>query len=210
MKKEAKILRYKDTKKQFLELPKKFQAWIGNRGALVRILEKPMAHRSAARWGAPAGVALIVLLAFTSLLFPKNEIQKAKERLAKNPNDIEAAISLANKFLENNQYQEAGKILSLAQRNRELGTFVLGEKTSAKLEDLQQRKQYSDPKDIQRLITAWEEIMAQKPSYRDGWLELAFLHYKIFEDEKAKECLNKALEIDPNCEPAKEFEKLFQ
>ena len=51
---------------------------------------------------------------------------------------------------------------------------------------------------IEQEITYWEEIINKTPTYRDGYLKLATLYWKLNEDEKAKTALNKATEIDPN------------
>lgn len=195
------------------ETPQNIKPWLANKIKRARDLSKHRAARAAGRWGAPAGVGLVVLLTLFSFFSHKTEFHLLQERLAKNPNDFEAHLQLAEKFLENNQLKEAEKALLLAQRirNYELRIThnVLGETTEEKLEELWERKHYADPKDIRRLIAAWKEIMEGKPDYRDGWIQLAVLHYKLYENEKAKECLNKALELDPNFGPARELENLL-
>lgn len=195
---------------QGYDIRRKIVPWIENKTTAIRKFREPMAAR-ASRWGAPAGVALVILILLTSLLLPKDAFQQAKNRLLRNPNDFQAQISLAEKFLANNQFEEAEKILLLAQGqiNRS-DKQILGEQTSQKFEELWQKKQYSDPKDIKRLITAWEKIVEEKPGYRDGYLQLAYLHYKLYENEKAKEYLEKAIELDPNYEPTREMEKFLQ
>jgi len=206
--KEWKSRREKGKKKPYI--------WFANKIAAIRKVSKPVAAR-ASKWGAPSGVALVILIALTSFFLPKNEFQLIKEKLAKNPNDFEAHLKLAEKFLETNQLEEAEKALLLAQKlqtsNSESqipNNFILGEKSNKKLKELWQEKDYSDPKDIRRLISVWEKIVAEKPNYRDGYLQLAILHYKVFENEKAKEYLGKALDIDPNFEPAREMEKILK
>lgn len=214
------------TRFQSYRVIKKITPWIANKTAEARKLAEHPAARAARRWGAPAGVALVVLLLVGSFFIPKGGFQQAKERLLRNPNDFQAHIALAEKFLENNQFEEAERILLLAQNNLQFTSFrpelkprvynlqsektVLGEQTNEKLEELWQKKYYSDPKDIKQLISAWEKIIEEKPGYRDGYLQLAYLHYKIYENEKAKEYLQKALELDPNYEPAKELERILE
>ncbi len=77
------------------------------------------------------------------------------------------------------------------------------------MEKLWEEKQANDPQDIKRLIILWEEIVAQKPDYRDGYLQLAVLNYKVFENKKAHDFLEKALAIDPNFGPALELKKII-
>jgi len=79
----------------------------------------------------------------------------------------------------------------------------LDEASNLSLASLKQQKNLSDPKDIKKLIHFWEKIVAEKTDYRDGYLQLAILNYKI------QEYLKKALIVDPNFEPALELEKII-
>jgi Tfp pilus assembly protein PilF len=153
------------------------------------------------------GAGLLFLIVFFSLLLPKNQFQLAKEQLIKNPGDFEAHLTLAEEYLANNQIKKAEKELLLVQKNSENRKTVLGKQTSAKIDRLWQKKRESDPKDIRKLIGKWEAIVFEKPDYRDGYLQLALLHYKLYENQKARENLKKALELDPNFEPVKKMKK---
>lgn len=200
-------------KSQRFKVPKSFKLRLVNKIAEARKVSKQRAARAASRWGAPAGVALVILLTLISLFSSKDNLQKIKERLVKNPQDFEAHLHLAEKFLKNNQFEEAERALMLAQELKGLEyeeAKILGEKTDSKFKDLWQKKLYSDPKDIRRLIAAWEKIVEEKANYRDGWLQLSVLHYKLYENEKARECLQKALELDPNFEPALELKRIIK
>lgn len=198
------------------ESRKKFNIWLENKTERIRSLSKHYASR-ASRFGAPAGVALIIFILLTSFL-PRNTFQQAKNKLLRNPNDFQAHIALAEKFLENNQFEEAEKALLVAEQINQsanqpinqLTNNVLGEQASSKLEELWQRKLYSDPEDIKKLIAAWGKILEEKPNYRDGYLQLAYLHYKLYENEKAKEYLEEAIELDPNYELARELKKILE
>ncbi len=208
-------MKHKSKKTKRQKDKKKFKPWFLNKIEFIRKISKPLAAR-ANRWGGPSGVALVILLLIVSLLSPKNEIQVLKIHLLNNPYDFETHLALAEKLLNNNQFEEAEKLLLLAQKlqapisNAQFSNnFVLGEKSSTKLEELWQKKHYSDPQDIQHLITSWEKIIKEKPNFRDGYLQLAILYYKIYENEKAKESLKKALLIDPNFEPSKELKKII-
>lgn len=53
---------------------------------------------------------------------------------------------------------------------------------------------------IEQEIAKWKEVVTQTPTYRDGYLKLAALYWKLNEDEKAKEALDRAKDIDPNYE----------
>jgi tetratricopeptide (TPR) repeat protein len=210
VKKDTRILRYK-------EIPRKIKSWLENKSATVRKVAKHPAARTVARFGGPAGVTFLAFLVISFFFLPKDKFQLAKERLIKNPNDFEAHLILAEEYLENNQIEEAEKELLLAQENYksqtitdELASQVLGDESGLKWKALWQKKQTVKPEDLRELIKRWEEIVAEKPDYRDGYLQLAFLHYKLFENEKVKEYLEKALAIDPNFEVTRELEKLLQ
>lgn len=194
----------KPSKQLILQPVKSVKPWVNNKIAEARKLSEHRAARAAQRWGAPAGVILLVFLLIGSFFVSQDDFWRAKEKLLRNPNDSQAQIKLAEKFLANNQFEEAEKALFLA------GSQVLGEQTNLQPEKLWQRKYYSDPEDIKKLIAAWEKIIEEKPDYRDGYLQLAYLHYKLYENEKAKEYLEKAIELDPNYELAREMEEILR
>jgi len=193
---------------------KKITPWLLNKIKAIRQVTKPMAARLS-RWGGPIGVVLVILFFIGSLFSPSDAIQSLKMRLLNNPDDFSRHLELAEKLLANNQFEEAEKALLLAQEKLNFQSpisnskDVLGQKTNSKLEELWQKKHNADPKDIQKLISYWEKIIEQKPNYRDAYLQLAILNYKIYENKKALEFLKEALEIDPNFPAAKDLEKLI-
>lgn len=206
------MAKVKKPKKQLILQPvKSIQPWLGNKITEARKLGEHRAARAARRWGAPAGVALVVFLIIGSFFIPKNNFQQAKQSLLRNPNDFQAQLVLAEEFLANNQFEKAEKALLLAESQIYQSTSqVLGEQTNLQLEELWQRKLYSDPEEIKKLIALWQKIIEEKPGYRDGHLQLAYLHYKLYENEKAKEYLEKAIELDPNYKLARELEKTLE
>ena len=113
---------------------------------------------------------------------------------------------MAETLLANNQFEEAEKVLLLAESQvKQTNGQILGKQTNLKLEELWQKKFYSDPNDIEKLIMAWEKIIEEKPGYRDGYLQLAYLYYQLYENEKTK-----AIELDPNYQPARALKQLIQ
>jgi len=194
----------------------KVQPWLENKTAVARKLAEHRAARAVGRFGAPAGVALIAFLIFYSLFLPKSRFQLAKERLVKNPQDFEAHLVLAEEYLGNNQVEQAEKELLLAQRTSQTkatlnqeNSLVLGEESNLKWEALWQRKVQANPEDIKKLIIYWERIVAEKENYRDAYLQLALLHYQLFENKKAQEYLDQVLELDPNFEPARKIKEFL-
>ena len=185
--------------------------WVLNKIKFIRRTSKPLAAR-ANRWGGPTGIALFIFLLIGSFLYPQNEIQILKIRLLRNNNDLKTHLALAEQLLANNQFEEAEEALQLAQNlqvKNSPNSKVLGETTNSQIQALWQEKHYADPQDIKKLITLWEKIVAEKSNYRDGYLQLALLNYKIYENQKALESLKKALEIDPNFAEARKLEKLL-
>ncbi len=49
----------------------------------------------------------------------------------------------------------------------------------------------------QKAVFDWEQILLEKPDYRDGWFQLAFAYYKIGNIEKTKEAIIRAKKLDP-------------
>lgn len=61
----------------------------------------------------------------------------------------------------------------------------------------------------QKLAFDWEQILAQRPDYRDGWIQLTAIYYQLGNQEKAKEALQKAKKIDPLNTTILSLEKLL-
>lgn len=62
---------------------------------------------------------------------------------------------------------------------------------------------------IAKEIGFWQSFLKKNKDYRDGYLQLSILEYKLRDYSMAKLYLNKALEIDPNFEKGKELKKVF-
>lgn len=62
---------------------------------------------------------------------------------------------------------------------------------------------------IQKEIVFWQKTEEDFPGYRDGYLKLAILNWKIYQNDEAQKFLNKALEIDPNNSIANSFARLL-
>src|SRR3989344_6657479 len=60
---------------------------------------------------------------------------------------------------------------------------------------------------ISKEIGFWQAFLEKNKDYRDGYLQLAVLEYKLRDYSKARFYLGKALEIDPNFEKGKELGK---
>lgn len=201
-----------EEQKKVAEKATNFRPWLEDKITTARRVVVPRAARAAKRYGAPAGVAFIVFLISLSLLLPKDHFQQIKERVTENPSDFIPHLLLAEEYLKRNQFEAAKKELLLVNQMQETGFFsekkerVFGIATF-NLNRLWQKKRQSNPTDIKKLIAYWEEVIVNKPNYRDAYLQLALLHYKLYYNEKASEYLQKALALDPNFQPAREIEK---
>lgn len=58
-------------------------------------------------------------------------------------------------------------------------------------------------------IIFWQKITEEFPSFRDAYLKLAILNYKINRLFDSQKFLNKAIEIDPNNEVVKKISSLL-
>lgn len=67
----------------------------------------------------------------------------------------------------------------------------------------------SEPSKIKEAIASLEEIIKDKPDYRDVYLQLAYYYYQLYEDEKAKERLERALKLDPNYPTTKKLQEII-
>lgn len=181
--------------------------WLENQISRVRSLSKHQAARTAARYGAPAGVALLFLITLYSL-FPKNRFEEAKNQILKNPNDIEAHLTLAEEYLKNNQLEEAEEELFLVASLGKKNPQVLS--STSKYEEIKNLWRAQDPDEIKKEIVKWEEFLAETPTYRDGWLYLAYYQFKLGNQEEAEAALEKAKGLDPLNPTVQDLEKIIK
>lgn len=62
----------------------------------------------------------------------------------------------------------------------------------------------------QEITYAWEEILKERPDYRDGWLQLSALYLEQGDKLKAKEALLRAKLLDPNNDNILSLQKLLE
>lgn len=183
--------------------------WFENKIARVRSLSEQYAHR-AARFGAPAGVALLFLLVVYSLSLPKDRFQQTKEKILRNPNNPEAHLILAEEFLNNNELDKAEQELLIAsniQQTTDNKVKVLG--ITSKIEEFWNRWREQNPQAIEKEIAKWQEFVAENPTYRDGYLRLALYYQKLKYLEEARVNLAKALDLDPNFPGTKKLQEVL-
>ena len=59
-----------------------------------------------------------------------------------------------------------------------------------------------EAKNIRADLAEVGEILSRHPDFRDGWVHSAYDLYRLKDDAGAKKALDRALELDPNYEPA--------
>jgi len=84
----------------------------------------------------------------------------------------------------------------LKSENKRINQRVLGLQTKLKTD--------------QKTAFDWEQILTERPDYRDGWIYLAATYYKIGDNERASEALNRAKMLDPTNETVLSLEKLLK
>ena len=140
-----------------------------------------------------------------SSFFPENEgLAKARRRVLNSPFNPEVHANLAEIYLETGDLEKAERELFLANR-LSVSTSSPGlERATISLNKAKER-----PEKICQEISFWEEVIKEKPDYRDAYFQLAILYYQINQKEETAKYLQKALELDPNFRPAKKLEKLL-
>ncbi len=138
-------------------------------------------------------IIFIFLLAIN--LSAKISFDQAKDDVLANSQNIPAHLFLARQLLANNQLAEAETEFKLASSLPDINK--IGE---IKLQ----------PEKIKEEIVFWQKVVEEFPNYRDAYLKLAILNYKINRLFDAQKFLDKALSIDPNSEVANKFLKFLK
>lgn len=158
-------------------------------------------------------IGLLAFLAFNLLPpLPGNffGFEQAKLATMIEPKDFSSHLLLSQEYLKRGNLEAVERELTLAQnlevsQPQTTSPSVLG-LTLSPVKIWQ--KIVTEPQRIKEEITFWKKIVAEKPDYRDAYLQLAILNYQIYDNRKATGYLNKALELDPNFGPSKQLEKI--
>lgn len=155
--------------------------------------------------------AFLVINLFPALPADFLSYERARLAVMLYPEDLSSHLFLAQEYLKRGSLAGVERELLLAQELTEknppatssgvLGAFLSPAKILEKIKN--------EPQKIKNEISFWEKIIAEKPDYRDAYLQLAILNYQIYENEKAQEFIKKALALDPNFAPTRELERLF-
>ena len=149
-------------------------------------------------------LAAFLFLTIHSLIFPEDEIiNLAASNLLKNPNNPLLHLRLGEIFWQRNNFKEAREEFQLAAFFSQKEENVLGAATQAF------EKAKEAPEKLSGEISFWEEVVKEKPDYRDAYLRLAVLNYQLKKKEAAREYLRKVKEEDPNFPAIRELERML-
>lgn len=162
---------------------------------------------------------LILINLFPALLNPFGAVspsflalEQAKIGVMLSPKSLSPHLLLAQEYLKRGDLEEMERELLIAQTlataNRLSSNNSVLATSLSPLKVLEQIK--NEPKRIRGEISFWEKVILEKPDYRDAYLQLAILSYQSYEKEKAKSYLGKALDLDPNFEPARKLEEIIK
>lgn len=153
-------------------------------------------------WGIITSLSLMLLLIVGSALFFRPLGNRQITNVLTRPLNPQPHLQLAEVYLNNNQLEKAHRQLLLAQKQMA--------KSNLTEQILQLVLKIHKPEKIRREIDYWQEIVKEKPDYRDAYLKLAVLNWQVYENEKARLFLQKALDLDPNYELGRKVEEIIQ
>lgn len=146
---------------------------------------------------------LFLFFIFSPSLNPPSPFEQLKLGAYQNYQNPQAHLDLARAYEVTGDLENARREiligLSFEPNNKELQEGL------TKIESLLRQ-----PEEVKEEIGKWEKIVRDFPGYRDAYLELTALYYQLYQNGKARENLERALELDPNFGPAKEMEKMLR
>ena len=71
-------------------------------------------------------------------------------------------------------------------------------------------QEWQEKKETEEKVKKWEAVLRKYPRFRDIYLRLAILNWKIYHYKKANQYLQKAKQLDPNFKKTKEVQKIIQ
>lgn len=135
-----------------------------------------------------------------AILSRRSNFDQLKREVLEHPRDPQVHLQLAQFHFQTNNLEGAKKELALA--------FNLDPNSQeTKDSEAQIKNREEEPERIKAKIQDWEKILEEKPSYRDAFFQIAVLNWRIYQEKKAGEAIDKALELDPNFEAGKNFKR---
>ncbi len=148
--------------------------------------------------------AVIIALLTVNLFFSgKEAYDLAKEQAQLYPQNPQPHLLLATFYQQNNDLDRAETELKLAVRDRGLGASSIADNELRKIQQLRVQ-----PGEMETEIIRWEKTVAKYSGYRDGYLKLAYLNWKLYRNKLAKSYWEKAFFLDPNNETVRRIGEL--
>lgn len=137
---------------------------------------------------------IIFTVAFSNLFIPKTTFEKSKELILLSPTNPAPHILLASELVNSKQFPPAQNELQISYSlTRDLHTKTKIKHQLSKIELLQ-----SQPEKVKQEILFWQKISEDYPYYRDAYIKLSILHWKLYQSFNSKKNLDEALSLDPN------------
>lgn len=134
-------------------------------------------------------LSVIFLLLLIEILWPNNFLEKAKNNVASWPRSAKSHLRFSQALFQAGHQDLAEKEMRLAQKSLKITT---SEKLFQETEAI-----ITEPEKIQEEINSAEEILKEKPWYRDIFLNLAILYDRLYQEEKSQEYFENAFYLDP-------------
>lgn len=156
------------------------------------------------QWLVPFAVVGLVL---AKVLFSNSEFEEAKRRVQSRPLDASAHFQLAVTAAKEDDFVLAEKEFTLANQliKKSKSQRVLGAISEMEVA----RKLVFPEEAVMEEIYELEQVLINKPGYRDILLKLAVLNWQIEKIDKAREYFEKARILDPNNEMVGEVGELI-
>jgi len=113
------------------------------------------------------------------------------------PWSIKTRLALARSLFNQGQLELAQTQLSLIE-TKPWAQLAIKLRPGLKTDWLTTKDLITGPAKIQAEIDYWQQVLADKPNYRDGLLHLSLLYYQQYQTQTAQDYWQQANQLDPN------------
>ena len=150
---------------------------------------------------------VVVGLVLAKILLSNSEFEEAKLMVQSHPFDASAHFSLAMTAAKKDDFVLAEKEFAIANQ---LTKKSNNQQVFGATSEVEEARESVFPEEaVEEEIDELEQVLINKPGYRDVLLKLAVLYWQIEEIDKAREYFEKARILDPNNEVVGEVGKLI-
>ncbi len=154
----------------------------------------------------------VFLLVNAYTRFTMQSVWKQHLGILSHPTSFDAHLALAHDLWQKGDWTQTKNELLIAQTLSP--SSLLPEETkkvlgaTASPVDLL-REWEEEPKRLEKEFQFWQTVVAQKPDYRDGFIQLAAISYQLGKVDGAKQYLATAQTLDPNSPAVQQLLALF-